>query len=176
MDAMASQITSLTIVYSTVYSRWRSKKTSKLRVPGLCVGNSLVTGDFPAQKASNAKNVYIWWRHHAQWNYCSLALSHRYAIISDGNSRSKSSMWIWINVNEVTIYSLILVTNESIIYVLNSFEKTVEYIYIFCHFLALSTCPPEGLAAREVAVFVTRALRPRFMTDNSFYFTKPSNA
>ena len=44
--------------------RHRSKKTSKLRVTGLCVGDSPVTGDFPAQMASNAKNVAIWWRHH----------------------------------------------------------------------------------------------------------------
>ena len=36
MSAMASQITSLTIVYS----RHRSKKTSNLRVTGLCEGNS----------------------------------------------------------------------------------------------------------------------------------------
>ena len=43
MTAMASQITSLTIVYSIVYSRHRSKKTSKLRVTGLCKGNSPVT-------------------------------------------------------------------------------------------------------------------------------------
>ena len=43
--------------------RSRSKKTSKLRVTGLCVGNSLVTGEFPAQMASNTKNVSIWWRH-----------------------------------------------------------------------------------------------------------------
>ena len=42
----------------------RSKKTSKLRVTGLCVGNSPGTGEFPAQKASNAENVSIWWRHH----------------------------------------------------------------------------------------------------------------
>ena len=42
----------------------RSKKTSKLRVTGLCVGNSPVTGEFPAQMASNAENVSIWWRHH----------------------------------------------------------------------------------------------------------------
>ena len=35
MSLMASQITSLTIVYSTVYSRLRSNKTSKLRVTGL---------------------------------------------------------------------------------------------------------------------------------------------
>ena len=34
MGAMVSQITSLTIVYSTIYSRCWSKKTSKLRVPG----------------------------------------------------------------------------------------------------------------------------------------------
>ena len=34
--------------------RPRSKKTSKLRV----------TGEFPAQSASNAENVSIWWRHH----------------------------------------------------------------------------------------------------------------
>ena len=43
----------------------RSKKTSKLRVTGLCEGNSPVTGEFPAQMASNAENVSIWWRHHA---------------------------------------------------------------------------------------------------------------
>ena len=44
--------------------RRRSKKTSKLRVTGLCEGNSPVTGEFPPQRASNAKNVSIWWRHH----------------------------------------------------------------------------------------------------------------
>ena len=37
----------------------RSKKTSKLNVTGLCVGNSPVTGEFPAQMASNAENVSI---------------------------------------------------------------------------------------------------------------------
>ena len=42
----------------------RSKKTSKLRVTGLCAGNSPVTGEFPAQMASYAENVSIWWRHH----------------------------------------------------------------------------------------------------------------
>ena len=36
MSAMESQITSLTIVHPTVYSRRRSKNTSKLRVTGLC--------------------------------------------------------------------------------------------------------------------------------------------
>ena len=44
--------------------RRTSKKTSKLRVTGLCAGNSPETGEFPAQMASNAENVSIWWRHH----------------------------------------------------------------------------------------------------------------
>ena len=44
--------------------RHRSKKTSKLRVTGLCAGNSPKTGEFPPQRASYAENVSIWWRHH----------------------------------------------------------------------------------------------------------------
>ena len=47
--------------------RCRSKKISKLRVTGLCVGNSPVIGEFPAQKASNAENASIGWRHHDWW-------------------------------------------------------------------------------------------------------------
>ena len=44
--------------------RRRSNKTSKLRVTGVCAGNSPGTGEFPAQMASNAEDVSIWWRHH----------------------------------------------------------------------------------------------------------------
>ena len=47
--------------------RHRSKKTSKLRVIGLWEGNSPGIGEFPTQKASNAENVSIWWRHHEFW-------------------------------------------------------------------------------------------------------------
>ena len=39
--------------------RRTSKKTSKLRVNGLCAWNSPVTGEFHAQRASNAENVSI---------------------------------------------------------------------------------------------------------------------
>ena len=42
------------------------KETAKLRVTGLCVGSSPVTSEFPAQIASNAENVSIWWRHHGK--------------------------------------------------------------------------------------------------------------
>ena len=44
--------------------RRRSKKTSKLPITGLYQGNSPVTGEFPAQRASNTENVSSWWRHH----------------------------------------------------------------------------------------------------------------
>ena len=44
--------------------RRKSKKTLKLRVTGLCAGNSPGAGEFPAQMASYAENVSIWWRHH----------------------------------------------------------------------------------------------------------------
>ena len=68
MSAMASQITSLKDCLLNRLFRRRSKKTSKLRVAGLCEGNSPVTGEIPAQMASNGENVSIWWRHHALTN------------------------------------------------------------------------------------------------------------
>ena len=64
MGAMASLITGASIVYSTVCSCADQIKISKLRATGLCEGNSSVTGEFPAQRASNAENVSILWRHH----------------------------------------------------------------------------------------------------------------
>ena len=58
MITLVSQITCLTIVYSTIYSRHRSKKTSKAPCHwSLC-------RDFPAQRASNAENASISWCHH----------------------------------------------------------------------------------------------------------------
>ena len=43
--------------------RRRSKKISKFRVTAICEGNSPVIGEFPTQRASDAENVSIWWRH-----------------------------------------------------------------------------------------------------------------
>ena len=65
MSAVASQITSFTIVYSGVYSgadeRKHQSSASLAFVRGI---HRPVTGEFPEQKASNAGNVSIWWRHH----------------------------------------------------------------------------------------------------------------
>ena len=51
MIAMASQITSLTIVYSTDYSGADQRKHQS------SASLAFVTGEFPAQRASNAENV-----------------------------------------------------------------------------------------------------------------------
>ena len=55
MDTIASQITSLTIVYSAVLDA--DQRKYQVRVTGLCVGNSPETGEFPPQMASNAENL-----------------------------------------------------------------------------------------------------------------------
>ena len=59
MGAMASQTTSLTIVYTAVYSGADQRKHQRSASLAFVRRNSLVTGEFPAQIASNAENVSI---------------------------------------------------------------------------------------------------------------------
>ena len=65
MIAIASQITSISSVCSIVWSSEDQRQLhSFTSLSGLCVGNSPVTSEFPAQKTSNMEHVSIWWRHH----------------------------------------------------------------------------------------------------------------
>ena len=64
MSAMASQITSLTIVYSKVY--WGADQ--RKHQSSLTLAFVTVTGEFPTHRASNAENVSIWWCHHDMEN------------------------------------------------------------------------------------------------------------
>ena len=73
--AMASQITNLTIIYSTVYSGADQRKQQSSALLAICARNSPVTGEFPAQRASNAENVSIWWRHHIMTIFSTLMLT-----------------------------------------------------------------------------------------------------
>ena len=57
MGAMASQITSLTIVHATVY-------TGAVQAQFKPLALYPVTSEFPAQMATNAENAPIWLRHH----------------------------------------------------------------------------------------------------------------
>ena len=98
MSATASQITSLAIIYLTdPLFRCRSKKISKLHITGLCVGNSHVTSEFPAQRTSNAENVSIWWRHHAntvkvldKWGHT------KFGFLTDFRCTPRIAMAAWL--------------------------------------------------------------------------------
>ena len=61
MSAMASHVTRLAIVYSTVYSDTDERKHQSSVLLAFVRG---IHGEFPAPKTSNAENVSIWWRHH----------------------------------------------------------------------------------------------------------------
>ena len=71
MGMIASQITSLTIVYSTVYSDADQRKHQSSASLAICAGNSPVPSSAslafvrgPRQMDSDAENVSIWWRVH----------------------------------------------------------------------------------------------------------------
>ena len=66
---MASRITSVSSACSTVCSGADQRKHQNAASLAFVRGNSPVTGEFPAQKASKAKNVSISWRHHDNPSY-----------------------------------------------------------------------------------------------------------
>ena len=64
MGVIASQITSLAIVHLTVYSDVDQRKHQSSASLAFVRGIHRWPDEFPAQMASNAENVSIWWRHH----------------------------------------------------------------------------------------------------------------
>ena len=105
MGAISSQITSLTIVYSTVYSGAYKKKTPKLRVTGLCVWNSPGTGGFPAQMASYAENISIWWRHHEFVKAKTKRVAQLHIIFPcNRNPPVTMGQQCWLAINVITPY------------------------------------------------------------------------
>ena len=66
MSAMSSQITGDSIIIHAFAQPQFEENIKASRHWALCAGNSLVTSEFPAQRASNAENISIWWRHHVK--------------------------------------------------------------------------------------------------------------
>ena len=63
MSAMASKLSGVSIACSNVGSSTYQRNIKAPRHWPLC-GNSPVTEEFPAQKASTAEDVFVRWRHH----------------------------------------------------------------------------------------------------------------
>ena len=73
MTTIASQITSLKLFTQPLIQTQIKENSKAPRHWPLC-GEFTGTGEFPAQMASNAENVSIWWRHHdsifsSSWSY-----------------------------------------------------------------------------------------------------------
>ena len=101
MDSIAYQITSLTIVYSSVHSGTDQRKHQSSASLAFVWENSPVTGEFPAQMASNAENVSIWWRHHDNRIY-----RH---VVEGWFDISGNMQWlydIYLNVFDICIYCI----------------------------------------------------------------------
>ena len=78
MAAIASQITSLTIVFSTVYSDADQRKHQSSASLAFVQGIPGKTGEFPTQMASKGENVSIWWRHHVVGHTTFLTSQHKF--------------------------------------------------------------------------------------------------
>ena len=77
MGTVASQITSLTIVYSTVYSGADQGKHYSSASLAFVQGIHRWQVNSPTQMASNVENVSIWWCHHAILHHYLIGLLSR---------------------------------------------------------------------------------------------------
>ena len=131
--------------------RRKSKKTSKLCVTGLCEGNSPVTAEFPAQRASNAENVSIWWRHH----------DTSISVTSDLPTTEIS--WRVVPLNSQTVCTVLLFPSLSeLSWMMHDVSKTVrifvsEYLWYYVINsikLRLNLSPPRGANGNALTVLV----------------------
>ena len=75
MSAMASQSPACRW-FAQEFVLAQIKENIKASRHWLLEGNSLVTGEFPQQRASNAKNVSIRWRHHVVFDIICKTLAY----------------------------------------------------------------------------------------------------
>ena len=99
--------------------RRRSENTPKLCVTGLCAENSPVTGEFSAQKSSNAESVSIWWRHHER-PFCSCLHTVRADIHGEGISGRQREPLHIAGIGRYSGHP-----------VLSAISKLIEYITLF---------------------------------------------
>ena len=90
------------------------------QITSLCAKNSPGTGEFPAQMASNAENVSIWWRHHVFQNSVSALRINEvfmggYTLIIYGNMRTciliiygNTRTYIFLIYGDMRIYTFII--------------------------------------------------------------------
>ena len=136
--------------------RCRSKKTSKLRVTGLCAGNSPVTGEFPAQMASNAKNASIWWRHHGKYLQVTKMTSMR--VEQSYRGVSYTTMTTTIGLNNFIWFTAQLWYTYIMSYLIYNFSWQVDKM------------PTWPWCCRSLSVFLLVSTLTSWTFDGYFYF------
>ena len=153
MSPMASQITSLTIVYSTVYSGADQRKHQS------SASLVFVRGIHWWQRASNAENVSIWWRHND--NIHILRPSYIYYPLCCSGYR-----WFWLTFCQVTIvFTRSIRTRYDICWLIRAY--TTHQMEHFSYYLPL---------VRETTghwwIPLTRPVTPSFVFSLIYYWTK----
>ena len=131
MGATASQITSLTIVYSIVYSdvdqRKHQSSTSLAFVRGISPG----TGEFPAQMASNVEHVSIWWQHHVNTTEHISYAQHHYNDVTMYSSDAREIHWADIpnlrRISYTCLYDTTFYTNAN--FEMKNFYNEMFYLF-----------------------------------------------
>ena len=101
MCAMASQITSLTIVYSTVYSGVDQRKNQSSASLAFVRGIHRWPVNSPHKWPVTRKMFFIWWRHHVSWGtYFIFTEKRKWRKVgrkNDGSlpSRPSPTAWFW---------------------------------------------------------------------------------
>ena len=101
------------------FNRSFRRRSKKNRVTGLCEGNSPGTGEFHAQRASNAENGSIWWRHHGKdgrlhgWalvvrTMIYFTVSQNWSNFTQGNRGRCSLYAAWISAHDHSTHIMIL--------------------------------------------------------------------
>ena len=111
----------------------RSRKTSNIRVTGIYAGHSPVTGEFPAQMASNAENVSIWWRHHDSLLPRMSNILHRTLTRHLSSSKPWSQcdpIWSKHRVNPIWENGWLFPQNHIYIYITNGFLMRHNFVRI----------------------------------------------
>ena len=138
MTTMASQIISLTVVYSIVYSGADQRKHQSSASLALC-GEFTETGEFPAQRASNAENVSIWWRHHDDSKLELCLWSWNRLLTSWRMRKAVLVVWrlTWFRTTKwkLTMFHMYLPVNMILQYLYQLFISAADVPICFRHFL-----------------------------------------
>ena len=163
MGAMASQITSLTIVYWNVYSGADQRKHQSSAPLAFVRGNSPMTGHFPAQMASSAENVSIWWRHHIMimCHYNMRSRKADTALLSQGAFTENIRELSKITLHSYKIFSVFTGRKENII--------ETEWQNIITISFAISQIPS---LITYCAWYCTSAVQPKDYTPSLHFYAR----